>query len=311
MKLENILKLTQENLKNKLAKMFKNAVVADGYIYVPGNIPVMVTAHLDTVHKAPPKQICYSNDGNILMSPQGIGGDDRVGVWAILQILKTHKPHVLFCEDEEAGAHGARKFIKSGIEPDIKYIIGLDRRGKNDAVFYDCANEKFTEFVTSFGFKETFGSFSDISIIAPALSVAAVNLSVGFFNEHTKHEYIDLSATKKTIKRVKLMLETKTEKFEYIPYEWGGKWGNIWENFDYSDTMELVELSGVELMELSDSDYIVTDMGDIIESGEWYFMDDLGKIYTYIEDLELLPGYTAYNKNNLPVRFDAEKTFIL
>ena len=48
----------------------------------------------------------------VAMSPQGIGGDDRCGVWMILQILRTANCHVLFCEDEEVGCVGAKKFTK-------------------------------------------------------------------------------------------------------------------------------------------------------------------------------------------------------
>jgi putative aminopeptidase FrvX len=68
------------------------------------------------------------------MSPYGIGGDDRAGVYMIMQILKAARCHVLFCEDEETGGNGAREFTKSSIHPEIHYIVELDRRDTNDAV---------------------------------------------------------------------------------------------------------------------------------------------------------------------------------
>ena len=90
-----------------------------------------------------------------------------------------------------------------------------DRRGTNDAVFYNCDNPDFTEFVCSFGFKENHGSFSDISVIAPYLKTAAVNISVGYFNEHRLHEMIDTHAMCKNVRRLAAMLRQETCHFPY------------------------------------------------------------------------------------------------
>ena len=70
----------------------------------------MLVAHLDTVHSQRVHDICKSDDGNILMSPQGIGGDDRCGVFALCNIFQSAqiKPWLLFCCNEEVGGVGAR-----------------------------------------------------------------------------------------------------------------------------------------------------------------------------------------------------------
>ena len=65
----------------------------------------------------------------MMMSPEGIGGDDRAGVYMILRILREAKCHVLFCEDEEIGGQGARKSERSSTRPEVNYLIGLDRHG--------------------------------------------------------------------------------------------------------------------------------------------------------------------------------------
>jgi hypothetical protein len=187
-----------------------------GFIYAKGSIPVLLVAHLDTVHRKTVKTICYSPNGKIIMSPEGIGGDDRAGVFMIQQIIKEHRCHVLFCEDEERGGIGASRFIESKIKPEVNYIVELDRRGSNDAVFYDCDNQDFTRFVKGFGFVEDFGSFSDISIIAPKLGIAAVNISAGYYNEHTLHEHVDMEAVENNIKRVGEMVAATSERFDYI-----------------------------------------------------------------------------------------------
>jgi hypothetical protein len=220
MKLRKCLKLSQHDLKRALKSELQRAgyrpVTAPGYLYAKGTTPVLLVAHLDTVHKKLPTVI--NDNHGILSSPEGIGGDDRAGVYAILEMLDL-RPHVLFCEDEEIGGIGAKRFASSSIEPDVDYIVELDRMGAYDAVFYDCDNAQFTEFVESYGFLEDFGSFSDISTIAPALGIAAVNLSVGYFNQHTSHEFIDTHVLDYTVTRVRLMLadaQRCRRPFEYI-----------------------------------------------------------------------------------------------
>ena len=54
-----------------------------------------------------------------MMSPQGIGGDDRAGVYMILRLIQDLHCHVLFCEAEETGGHGAKAFVQSGIVPKV------------------------------------------------------------------------------------------------------------------------------------------------------------------------------------------------
>ena len=217
---EDIVKMTQRTLIKAILKELKCAGYKTrrkkGFIYASGCLPVMLVAHLDTVHKEIVKTICCFEDSNILMSPEGIGGDDRAGVYMILRIINKHCCHVLFCEDEETGGMGADKFIKSRIKPEVNYIVQLDRRGDNSAVFYGCDNPEFTKFVTSFGFNKDIGSVSDISTIAPSLGVAAANISAGFFREHTIDEYVDMNAVKNNIERVGEMVASKTKKFEYI-----------------------------------------------------------------------------------------------
>lgn len=216
---ETILRLPQMDLKKTLKAELKSrgCPVTDkpGYLYAEGTIPVLLVAHMDTVHRQPVEQICYSEDKAVAMSPQGIGGDDRCGVWMILQILRTANCHVLFCEDEEVGCVGAKKFTKGSLRPRVNYIVELDRRGSNDAVFYRCDNPEFEDFVTSFGFETANGSCSDISYIAPYLETAAVNISCGYYCEHQRHEYIHLEEMELNAARVAQMVTQQTEHFEY------------------------------------------------------------------------------------------------
>lgn len=220
MKLLNIFKYPQDKLKvalyNHLNSIGYKPVNRDGFVYAKGEIPVLLVAHMDTVHKTAPTIICKSEEG-VLMSPMGIGGDDRCGIAMILEIIKTHKCHVLFTEDEERGGIGAGKFVDSEIKPEVNFLIEFDRAHEKDAVFYYCENDEFTDMVLRYGFDLDFGTYTDICDIAPELGVAAVNLSCGYYNAHTTHEYVILSHMWAQVERAKKLIENEYQtQYKYM-----------------------------------------------------------------------------------------------
>lgn len=228
-KFRKICSMSQETLKgyliNKLNKTYDRVVANDGFVYAQGTLPVLLVAHLDTVHKELPKNFIYDSESTIISSPQGIGGDDRCGVYMILEVIKHYNCSVLFCEDEEIGGVGAEKFIKTKLAKSLNfnYIIEFDRQGSNDAVFYNCDNPEFEEFITDEYYRTTYGSFSDISVIAPMLGCAAVNLSCGYYKAHTTNEFVVMSEMEDSIYAACNILEKTTEddKFEYIECQYG------------------------------------------------------------------------------------------
>ena len=272
---EQIFQLSQERLKQAL----ENELIENGYavrkqrgfLYARGTVPVLLVAHLDTVHRTQPETICYSADGTVMMSPQGIGGDDRAGVYMILRLIQLVHCHVLFCEDEETGGCGARAFTKSGIVPDVNYIVELDRMGSNDAVFYQCRNRQFEQYINGFGFQTAFGSFSDISILAPHLNLAAVNLSTGYYHAHQPGEYVRLDEVEELIGRVGKLLQTETERFSYAPKPAARK-------LDKPDGLQrkrLVALLDTHIVRINHQD---------VADGRGYFMDESGGVYLYLDE---------------------------
>ncbi len=229
--LEYFLKPTQKELFNLLRKKYRGQVrvCLAKYILVLGQAPIMLLAHMDTVQEKPVKQICKTADGDILMSPQGIGGDDRCGVYALVKAYEAApvKPWLLFTCDEEVGGVGAEKFaldyrkgkMPKGLDT-MKLLVEIDRKGHKDAVYYSCDNPEFEAYITSKGFVTASGSFSDISIIAPEMGIAAVNLSSGYYNAHTLHEYINRKHIDAVIQSVIEIIADATKpdfpKYEYI-----------------------------------------------------------------------------------------------
>lgn len=307
---EQVFRLSQGNLKEALMGELKalgyKTKSRKGFLYAPGEVPVMLIAHMDTVHRQLVQHICYTEDGTVMMSPEGIGGDDRAGVYMILRILQDAKCHVLFCEDEEIGGQGARKFERSSIRPDVKYLIELDRRGGNDAVFYNCNNRDFIQYICNFGFMENHGSFSDISVVAPCLDVAAVNISAGYYNEHRQHEYVRLDQMEENIARVRKIVLTDTERFAYRGYPsyrsfggYGGEELTLW-------NMGLGSRKGPKaLMELPDTACLVMGNHEIGDARNHYIDSD-GNVYLCLPDLSaavLIAGASAYTDTGEPLSF--------
>lgn len=235
----DICKLPQEQLKakleEKLTDMGYKVVNEDGFLFAEGDVPVMLTAHMDTVHKDNCTIVCVSEDGNYVMSPQGIGGDDRCGIFMALEIIKQRRCSILFTEDEEIGCVGAHKFCKTDYKPEkLNYIIEFDRKNGDDAVFYSCDNPDFTKFCTDgTGFKEERGSCSDISHVAPHLGVAAVNFSCGYYSPHTCHEYVNMKQMLRNIERAIAIIDKPCEKFEYIEKKYAYSGSSTEKKYDY------------------------------------------------------------------------------
>ena len=143
-----------------------------------------------------------------------IGGDDRCGVAIMLHLLSRKIPAVyLFCDKEEVGCMGSEEFLYSSCEyllSRCSCYIGLDRKGKQDAAVYTYESQSLLNIVKKYGYEKKLGSVTDIAIIQDEYPKAAVNLSVGFFNEHTTMEYIDVSAFEYTALIVPKLLDSVT-----------------------------------------------------------------------------------------------------
>ena len=251
----HICKLSAKKLKQYLCGKMKqiygeeNTIIGDGYIYCRGDIPVLLTAHMDTVHVKLVQDfyedVQTDENGNIthtISSPQGIGGDDRCGIYAILKVIEAgYYPYILFCEEEENGGIGSKKFCKTKYITELselKFLLELDRTNANDLVFYDNDNQDWIDWVEDeTNWKKSWGTFSDISHLSPACEISSVNLSCGYYKAHTVYEYVKVEEMLEMIEMVKHLLEAseKVEPFIYkeavrswnrYGYNWGGY--NYW-----------------------------------------------------------------------------------
>lgn len=221
---EKLVSLNEKQMVQAMTQLIKskydNVIATKDYIIAIGDIPIALVAHMDTVFKFPVSDLYYDQKKGVLWSPEGLGADDRAGIFAIIKILQDGlRPSVILTTGEEDGGVGAcaicDKFPDCPI-PGLKYMIQLDRHGTNDCVFYDCYCPEFVDYVESFGFCERWGSFTDISFLMPEWQIVGVNLSVGYEDEHSKQEILCVNPLFDTIRKVKKMLtETEIPDFTY------------------------------------------------------------------------------------------------
>ena len=245
--LERLISLSQKTVKKTVSSFLKDkypkVVETNDYIYAEGSIPIALVAHLDTVFEKDKEDrsfLYYDTRKGVMWNPNGAGFDDRAGVFAILKIIRDgYRPHVIFTTDEEIGAIGATILTEDSHKSpfkELKYVIELDRANEVDCVFYDCYNEEFIDFVEQYGFLEAWGTFSDIDVICSEWGIAGVNLSIGYKDEHTTSETLNVNAMFSTIKKVEKMLEEheKAEFFKYIPspYSYRHWWKNTAPGYD-------------------------------------------------------------------------------
>ena len=249
--MERLMLNKQEQTRKFLITTLKKYYSRDELIYThdyiigKGNIPIGVAAHMDTVWETSVNhEVFYDERKNVMLNLNGGGYDDKVGIFMILKILESGlKPHVIFCANEEVGSLGAQQLVEDYPTcpfDDCRFIIMLDRRGLVDCVFYDCENDEFVDYIEKFGFKEAYGSFTDICTLCPVWKMAGVNLSVGYDNEHTANEKLYVAPMYATLDKVKNILTQSDEDikyFKYVPshYSWRGygRWCGGYGAYDY------------------------------------------------------------------------------
>lgn len=243
---DKVFRSSDEELKvflhQELSTYYKEVIFNKDFILAVGDIRVGLVAHMDTVFHTNRKtiEIYHDKDKNVLWSPQGLGADDRAGVFSILKLIRMgFRPSIIFTDKEEQGCIGAYSLttVYQDCFADLDFLIELDRRGSDDAVFYDCDNPDFENFILSYPFAEAIGSYSDISVLCEYWGIAGVNFSIGYYGEHTVSETLNVNEMFTTISSVAKILEKVKSletpvKYKYIPTVKTYNYRKSW-NFDY------------------------------------------------------------------------------
>ena len=108
---KTIAQMKQKSLHKTMGKLMykyfnkEKITITKEYVICEGSIPIMLVAHMDTVFKKAPERIYYDSKKRVMWSPEGLGADDRAGIFAILKILQAgFRPSICFTTDEELGS---------------------------------------------------------------------------------------------------------------------------------------------------------------------------------------------------------------
>ncbi|MGD6967416.1 M20/M25/M40 family metallo-hydrolase [Rossellomorea vietnamensis] len=198
-------------------------------VYNGGNGPViLLNAHLDTVFEIEEGREIIKN-GTLWTSSKGIlGADDRAGV-AILLHIAEHLQHssfkgkvkFIFTVEEECGLVGANH-VDGYFLWNTDAAIVVDRRGKGDIVtscggyipfchpLYGTFFENTAEEEGLAGWAVTPGGSSDTRVWA-LHGIQSVNLSAGYYDEHTEEESLDVAACYRTAQLIQGVFERRNE----------------------------------------------------------------------------------------------------
>lgn len=208
----------------------------DEYLYVKNPHPIVLLAHVDTVSIT----TCLPKiTGNIITNGMNspLGGDDRCGVWAILRVCEHLRkqniplPSIIFTNKEECGGIGMKKLIHDKVfDPTgVKLLVCLDRKGANDWVDYISVPKEVKQYIETFGYIESTGSYADVRDLSSDTLIPGVNLSVGYYHQHTSNEKIHFDELEMCVKRVlKICQNPITELYPVVKPKYDDLgWGKL------------------------------------------------------------------------------------
>lgn len=206
----------------------------------------VVVAHLDQVQKKHSKDFKAVITDDIIFgySPsekeiQGLGADDKNGLWIALKCLQTFDViKVAFFVGEEIGCVGSSK-CDMNFFADARFVVEPDRRGGNDLITeiscMDIASEAFLNAFdyASFGYKKTSGMMTDVlELTERGVGVACINMSCGYYSPHTDEEFTVISDLLNALDLVEHIITTCTDVYPHeATYSYGGynsKWSKYY-----------------------------------------------------------------------------------
>jgi tripeptide aminopeptidase len=201
-----------------------------------------VIAHTDTVHsldniiikeetlpneqnEKKPSLKAYNHFGH----PTGIGGDDKCGIYACLELLKE-LPNLkaAFFVSEETGCHGSKKADKNFFM-NVGYGIQFDAPGNTMVSEYCMGTKLFDRDGEFFGIcdnvlNEMFGGnqeywsnpYTDVYALKNTFDFSCINFAIGYYDYHTPNEYVVVEDVYNGIETGKKMIQMLgNKKYQY------------------------------------------------------------------------------------------------
>lgn len=210
-----------------------------------------IVAHMDQVQKEHSHDFQVVETKDVLfgfslknVELQGLGADDKNGIWIALKCLKKYPiMKCAFFVGEEIGCIGSSKCDMTFFT-NCRYVLQCDRRGGNDLIpnvggWTELCSKEFLEAIgyDAFGFKTTTGMMTDVEALKNrGLAVSSLNISVAYYRPHTDEEFTVKSELRNTLAFVEHIIETCLDVY---PHEeelgYYGKMGTLYDDSDYDE----------------------------------------------------------------------------
>lgn len=192
---------------------------------------ILLSAHMDVYDEFSPNSSIVKQGNCLFRHGSILGADDRAGVALILNVLQYfskiedgYSIKYLFTTSEEYPPHGVEN-VDPAFFQNVEFALSLDRKGCSDIVYkspvIDYGSPEFAKKISDisvnlFGHDGAYipceGGTSDLRIWSQ-LDIESVNLSIGYFGEHTQDESLDLNCWKKSYVLVLGILESEFKLF--------------------------------------------------------------------------------------------------
>lgn len=196
-----------DTLPNMMVDTFGNR-----FVLIGDSPRVLFSCHTDTVHRMGGFQKMEIANGLLQLAldektSNCLGADDTAGCFIMREMILAERPGLyVFHRAEEIGGQGSSWI--ADINPEfldkVEIAIAFDRRGYSSVITHQgwgrCCSDKFSASlaaaldtaVPGFAFKDDDGgTFTDTANYV-TLVAECTNLSVGYQNEHTTRENLDL-----------------------------------------------------------------------------------------------------------------------
>jgi hypothetical protein len=270
----------------------------DNLYWIIGQPDTMFCAHLDTVDMGQPGKIfdvTHVIEGDIIKTDGQtiLGADDKAGVVIMLHMIENNVPgFYLFTVGEEKGCVGSSNLSKTlqtkmdNKFKNIKKIVAFDRSGYSSVITHQmeqrCCSDEFANGLIKelgkYGLPfniDVGGVYCDSAEFADIFS-ECTNISVGYFDQHSKRERQDIAFLQKLadvcckINWAELPVNRNYKKIEYI---------------DSYYTSKKKKQKAEELEDFDDYDFHPFSVDDTKDVSVVYFED---KKNSFISDISYL-----------------------
>jgi hypothetical protein len=322
----------------------------DNLYWIIGKSDTLFCAHLDTVDSGAPGKnldITHVFDGDIVKTDGKtiLGADDKAGVVIMMYMIEKRVPgFYLFTVGEEKGCVGSSKLsqaLQLKMEDkykNIKKIIAFDRSGYDSIITHQmeqrCCSDEFALALSSefgkHGLKytlDTGGYYCDSAEFADMFP-ECTNISVGYFDQHSRTERQDLAFLEKLAEAcchvdwTSLPVKRDPKKVEYIDSYYFSKRKKIKEDedepviddydfhpfaIDDNKDVEVFYFEDKKYNHISDISYLNGEIIDITLSQK-RVEHEIEIITKYMEDNEIYYDYARWDGLILTVLHDNTET---